>query len=77
MTWGVGVWLGYEPGSALLTAVCINRWTAAEADEYVHHIQNVTSSRGSQEWKFDLQWLSDHDLSIPKHLQSLCHATHH
>ena len=85
MTWetelrkgGTGRGVGVSLGSLLMTVVCVclYRWTAAEAEEYVRHIHSVALARGSQKWKFDLQWLSDHNFSIPKQLQNLCRATH-
>lgn len=61
--------------SARLTLEAMNAWTSAEAAEYVAHIHSVALARGSEKWKFDLQWLSDHSFSIPKQLHSLCHAS--
>ena len=52
--------------------VSMHRWTAAEAEEYLKHIEDTAQARSSQAWNFDLQWLTNNNISIPSQLQSLC-----
>ncbi|DBA85403.1 hypothetical protein WJX79_007934 [Trebouxia sp. C0005] len=50
----------------------MNEWTVAEAEEYWKFARDTAMRRSSQEWKFDLSWLSSNNFTIPPKLRQLC-----
>ena len=58
--------------AAVSSAHVVCRWTVAEAEEYWKFARGTAMRRSSQEWKFDLSWLSSNNYTIPPKLQQLC-----
>ena len=57
---------------AVSNARVVCRWTVAEAEEFWKFARDTAMRRSSQEWKFDLSWLSINNYTIPPKLQQLC-----